>query len=62
MKATQKLHELGQSLWLDNITHDLLTDGTLKRYINDLSLMGEGTLSGNTPRARKQAEPSPIKL
>jgi hypothetical protein len=27
MKATQKLHELGQSLWLDNITRDLLTDG-----------------------------------
>ena len=40
MKATQKLHELGQSIWLDNITRDLLTGGTLKRYINDLSLTG----------------------
>jgi transaldolase len=40
MKATQKLHELGQSIWLDNITRDLLTSGTLKRYINDLSLTG----------------------
>ena len=30
MKATQKLHELGQSVWLDNITRDLLTSGTLK--------------------------------
>ncbi len=40
MKATQKLHELGQSIWLDNITRDLLTSGTLKRYISDLSLTG----------------------
>ena len=40
MKATQKLHELGQSIWLDNITRDLLTSGTLKRYIEDLSLTG----------------------
>ena len=40
MKATQKLHGLGQSIWLDNITRDLLTSGTLKRYITDLSLTG----------------------
>lgn len=40
MKATQKLHKLGQSVWLDNITRDLLTSGTLKRYIADLSLTG----------------------
>ena len=40
MKATQKLHELGQSLWLDNITRDLLTSGTLKRYIDELSVTG----------------------
>jgi transaldolase len=40
MKATQKLHELGQSIWLDNITRDLLTEGTLKRYISELSLTG----------------------
>jgi transaldolase len=40
MKATQKLHDLGQSLWLDNITRDLLTGGTLKRYVNELSVTG----------------------
>jgi transaldolase len=40
MKATQQLHELGQSLWLDNITRDLLTSGTLKRYIDELSVTG----------------------
>ena len=39
-KATRKLHELGQSVWLDNITRDLLTSGTLRRYISDLSLTG----------------------
>jgi transaldolase len=40
MQATAKLHELGQSLWLDNITRDMLDDGTLKRYIDQLSLTG----------------------
>lgn len=40
MKATQKLHNLGQSLWLDNITRDLLDSGTLERYIADLSITG----------------------
>jgi len=40
MKATQQLHDLGQSIWLDNITRDLLTSGTLKRYISELSLTG----------------------
>jgi transaldolase len=40
MKATQILHDLGQSLWLDNITRDLLNSGTLKRYIDDLSVTG----------------------
>ncbi|MEO8629521.1 MAG: transaldolase [Betaproteobacteria bacterium] len=40
MKATRKLHDLGQSLWLDNITRELLTSGTLKRYIDDLSVTG----------------------
>src|SRR5438874_12832654 len=40
MKATQLLHNLGQSLWLDNITRDLLTNGTLNRYIDDLSVTG----------------------
>ena len=40
MKATQRLHDLGQSIWLDNITRDLLTSGTLKRYIDELSVTG----------------------
>ena len=40
MKATQKLHDLGQSLWLDNITRGILDDGTLKGYIDDLSVTG----------------------
>ncbi|PZR86643.1 MAG: transaldolase [Hyphomicrobiales bacterium] len=40
MKATQLLHNLGQSLWLDNITRDLLNSGTLKRYIDQLSVTG----------------------
>ena len=40
MKTTKLLHNLGQSLWLDNITRDLLNTGTLKRYIEDLSVTG----------------------
>jgi transaldolase len=40
MKATQLLHNLGQSIWLDNITRDLLNTGTLKRYIDELSVTG----------------------
>src|SRR4030095_3956639 len=40
MKATKLLHNLGQSLWLDNITRDLLNSGTLKRYIDELSVTG----------------------
>jgi len=40
MKATQILHDLGQSLWLDNITRDLLDRGTLKRYVDELSVTG----------------------
>jgi transaldolase len=40
MKATQLLHNLGQSLWLDNITRDLISSGTLKRYIDELSVTG----------------------
>src|SRR5262249_52953742 len=39
-KATARLHELGQSLWLDNITRDLLTCGTLRSYIDELSVTG----------------------
>src|SRR5438445_9514148 len=40
MKATQRLHDLGQSIWLDNITRDLLDNGALKRYIDELSVTG----------------------
>ena len=40
MKATQALHNLGQSIWLDNITRALLTSGTLQRYIDELSVTG----------------------
>jgi transaldolase len=40
MIPTRKLHDLGQSLWLDNITRELLNSGTLKRYIDDLSVTG----------------------
>jgi transaldolase len=40
MKSTEQLHDLGQSLWLDNITRDLLNSGTLGGYIRDLSVTG----------------------
>jgi transaldolase len=40
MKATQTLHELGQSLWLDNITRNLLKTGVLRRYVDELSVTG----------------------
>ncbi len=40
MNATQQLHDLGQSLWLDNITRGLLTSGTLCRYIAEFSVTG----------------------
>jgi transaldolase len=40
MKPTQKLHDLGQSLWLDNITRDLLSSGTLRYYRDELSVTG----------------------
>ena len=40
MKPTAKLHEVGQSLWLDNITRPMLDDGTLERYIDELSVTG----------------------
>jgi transaldolase len=40
MKPTQQLHDLGQGLWLDNITRGLLTSGTLHRYFDDFSITG----------------------
>jgi transaldolase len=40
MNPTRQLHDLGQSLWLDNITRTMLADGTLERYIDELSITG----------------------
>ena len=40
MNPTRTLHDFGQSLWLDNITRDLLNDGTLQHYIDELSVSG----------------------
>jgi transaldolase len=40
MKPTRTLHDLGQSLWLDNVTRELLNSGTLQRYIDELSVTG----------------------
>lgn len=40
MPATTDLHELGQSLWLDNITRTMLDDGTIQRYIDDYAVTG----------------------
>ncbi len=40
MKITKRLHDLGQSLWLDNITREMLDNGTLRRYIDELSVTG----------------------
>jgi len=40
VKATQKLHDIGQSLWIDDITRDMLDSGTLKKYIEEFSVTG----------------------
>ena len=40
MNVTRRLHDLGQSLWLDNITRELLTSGTLSRYIREFAVTG----------------------
>jgi transaldolase len=40
MNKAQQLHDLGQSLWLDNITRELLNDGGLRRYIGEFSITG----------------------
>src|SRR5580658_9905456 len=40
MTITKNLHDLGQSIWLDNITREILDDGTLRRYIDTLSVTG----------------------
>jgi transaldolase len=55
MKATQKLHDMGQSLWLDNITRGLLTSGTLRNYIKEL--LGHGPhLEPHDLRSRHQEQ------
>jgi transaldolase len=51
MNRTKDLQELGQSLWLDNITRGLLDDGTLRRYVDEFSITG---LTSN-PTIFKQA-------
>jgi transaldolase len=56
MKATQLLSNLGQSLWLDNITRDLLDTGTLKQYIDDFSVTG---LTSNPTIFAKAIKKSP---
>ena len=40
MRPTERLHKLGQSLWLDNITRPMLGDGVLQRYLEELSVTG----------------------
>src|SRR5215472_8366181 len=40
MNATRTLHDLGQSIWLDNITRNLLKTGGLRRYIDEFSVTG----------------------
>ncbi len=40
MTTTQRLHDLGQSLWLDNISREMLDNGTLRRYVSELSVTG----------------------
>ena len=56
MKATQLLSNLGQSLWLDNITRDLLDMGTLKHYIDEFSVTG---LTSNPTIFEKAVKTSP---
>lgn len=59
MKATQLLHNLDQSLWLDNITRDLLNSGTLKRYVDELSVTGltsNPTISERGPRTTRDQQ------
>ncbi|HET8712078.1 MAG TPA: transaldolase [Gemmatimonadales bacterium] len=40
MRTVQRLRDLGQSLWLDNITRQMLMDGTLRRYMNEFAITG----------------------
>jgi transaldolase len=45
MKATRQLHDLRQSLWLDNTTRELLSSGTLKYCVDELSVTYPATAS-----------------
>jgi len=56
MKATQKLHDIGQSIWLDNLTRSLLVSGTLSNYIQELSVTGL-TSKPYDLRSRYQEQP-----
>ena len=40
MNELKQLHDSGQSIWLDTITRELLTSGTLARYVEELSVTG----------------------
>ncbi len=55
MKATEQLHQAGQSLWLDNITRGLLEKGTLARYLTDYSITG---LTSNPSIFDKPSKPA----
>ena len=49
MKATRKLHDLGQSLWLDSINRVMLRSGALARYVSELAVTGLFVAIGHTP-------------
>ena len=55
MKATQQLRDLGQSLWLSNITRDLLNSGSLKHYIDELAVTGQTSNPTNLDHALKNS-------
>ena len=56
MKATQQLHDIGQSLWLDNITRGILNDGTLESYVRDYSVTGLTSNPSIFDKAIEQSE------
>ena len=58
MKPPRQLYDLGQSLWLDNITRELLDNGTLRRYIDELSITGL-TSNPSISTARSAAATAP---
>jgi hypothetical protein len=59
MKLTQRFHDPGQSLWLDNVTRDLMTSRTLEHYIKQPSVTGltsNLTIFGNAIQASHSPE------